>query len=193
MERRDGGTPTISTRDDAPPGLPMLTGYAALFDTPTAIRSASRSPFIEVIRPGSFLRSLVSDDDVFAYFEHNPQKRLGSRSSGTLRLWEDAVGLRFELRPIDTTASRDALAEIRAGLMRGMSFGFRVPPGGESMRRENGIAYRELTNVQLIEITLTARPAYKQTSVGIAGNSFGRSIDRDRDRRERLLRLVEAA
>jgi phage head maturation protease len=47
----------------------------------------------------------------------------------------------------------------------GCSFAFRVRPGGELWEERNGETIRTLTALDLGEITITASPAYPDTSV----------------------------
>jgi HK97 family phage prohead protease len=56
---------------------------------------------------------------------------------------------------------------VDRGDIQGCSFGFRVAPGGDRWEDVNGRMVRELLNVDLAEITLTADPAYQDTSVAI--------------------------
>jgi HK97 family phage prohead protease len=133
-----------------------LTGYAATFGT-----EASLPGFTEVIRPGAFRASLAGRD-VLALIDHNPSRLLARTKSGTLRLEEDAKGLRFELDVPDTQEGRDMLTLAERGDLGGMSFGFTVPPGGESWNGKK----RELRSVTLHEISIVhSWPAYEGTSV----------------------------
>src|SRR5690606_3218537 len=76
---------------------PTIVGYAAVFDTPTDIGGFFR----EQIRAGAFGRALQSSD-VHALFNHDSNVVLGRSRAGTLRLAEDAKGLRVEIDPPDT-------------------------------------------------------------------------------------------
>jgi HK97 family phage prohead protease len=114
-----------------------------------------------VIRPGAFAESLASGEDVIARFEHT--QILGRLSNGTLRLTEDARGLRFEIDPPDTQAGRDLLALLKRRDVKGASFVFRVRPGGDSWRREGETMVRELRSVKLVEVSPVSIPAYPAT------------------------------
>lgn len=134
-----------------------LVGVAARYGV-----EADIGPFFEVIRPGAFRASLAGQDDIAAYTDHNPERLLGRRSSGTLKLAEDARGLLFEIDVPDTSTGRDVLELARRGDCSGCSFGF-TDPVDEWRDRQ----HRELRSVRLIEISIITggAPAYPQTNV----------------------------
>ena len=133
-----------------------LVGYAALFGSPTSIGS-----FSESIRQGAFAGSLEAGRDILALVDHDPSRLLARRSSGTLRLSEDALGLAFEIDVPDTQLGRDMLALAERRDLGGMSFGFRVKK--DNWPRPN---VRELVAVELVEVSVVqAFPAYSETSV----------------------------
>lgn len=139
----------------------MLVGYAAKFNSP----SLDLGGFREIIKPGSFTRSLATGEHVRALYNHNADQVLGRVGAGTLRLTEDEVGLRFELDLPATTYARDLAALVERGDVSGCSFAFSVRPGGETWDTVNGESIRTLTALDLEEITITARPAYPDTTV----------------------------
>lgn len=134
-----------------------LSGYAATFGTEARI-----ADFTEVIRPGAFTEALKAQGDILALVDHSPSRLLARTKSGTLRLSEDARGLSFEIDVPDTQDGRDVLALAERGDLGGMSFGFRVPEGGDTWQGQR----RELIRVNLAEISVVmAWPAYPETSV----------------------------
>jgi len=136
-----------------------LTGYAARFGSTARI-----GDFVERIEPGAFRRSLESGADVVALIDHDASKLLARRASGTLRLLEDAHGLRFEIDMPATTVANDLLELVERGDVHGMSFGFRARPGGEQW--SNDRTQRTLTDVELVEISVAQSwAAYAETSV----------------------------
>lgn len=160
LERR------AATELRAASGARRLEGYAAVFDAPASIGG-----FSESIRPGAFRDSLAAGADVLALVDHDPSRLLARRSSGTLRLEEDARGLRFEIDLPDTSLGRDLLALAERRDLGGMSFGFRAQK--ERWPRPN---VRELHAVELVEVSVVqAFPAYAQTSVAARGRHLGTS------------------
>ncbi|RYF38441.1 MAG: HK97 family phage prohead protease, partial [Comamonadaceae bacterium] len=87
---------------------------------------------------------------------------LGRTRSGSLKLSEDAKGLRFELELPDTSHARDVIALAERNLLGGMSFGFVATD--ESWDGD----VRELRAVDLHEISVVqAWPAYQSTEVSL--------------------------
>jgi hypothetical protein len=118
--------------------------------------------FTEVIRAGAFSQSLASGQDILALMDHDATRVLARTRSGNLKLREDSAGLQFELSIPDTTAGRDVLALAERNDLGGMSFGFLVPPDGESWSGRT----RTLRVIDLREISVvSAWPAYPETSV----------------------------
>lgn len=151
IERRASASVTAAGR--------KLTGYIARFDTEARIGS-----FTETIKPGAFRASMDSGRDILALADHDPQAVLGRTRSGTLRLAEDAHGLRFELQMPDTQAGRDLVALAERGDLGGCSFGFTVPKGGDAWSGE----HRELRSVELHEVSIVQSwPAYAGTEIAL--------------------------
>lgn len=158
IERRS----TAELRAAGTPTSPRLHGYAAVYDS----ESQDLGGFTEVIRAGAFKRTLQDNaSDPLALVHHMPHLVLGRRSAGTLRLNEDAKGLAFEIDVPNTQTGRDILTSVQRGDIRGASFAFTVPKDGDSWNVRGGNVLRELRDVDLFEISLTAAPAYQDTQV----------------------------
>lgn len=140
-----------------------LVGYAAKFGA----TSEDLGGFRERIRPGAFAGSLRSSSGIAALYEHDSTRILGTTANGSLKLSEDDKGLRFELDVVNTSWGRDVLELVRTRTVGGCSFGFVTPKGGDVFTTEGGKTIRELVNVDLREITITSRPAYRAASVSV--------------------------
>ena len=138
-----------------------LSGYAAIFNSETDLGS-----FVEVIRNGAFRKSLEGGANIRALFHHQGDALLGTTRGGTLKLREDAKGLAFDLALPDTTHGRDLAILVDRGDVAGCSFGFKVREGGDRWELRGAQAVRELLDVELLEITLTANPAYPDADRG---------------------------
>ena len=154
LEIRSSGTLTARGK--------TLAGYAAVFNS-----EANLGTFSEVIRPGAFAKSLATGSSIRALYHHDAHALLGTTRGGTLQLREDAHGLAFELALPDTTHGRDLAILVDRGDVAGCSFGFKVPDGGDRWEQRGTVMVRELLEVELHEVTLTADPAYADTSVAM--------------------------
>lgn len=129
-----------------------LAGYAALFGR----RDAGR----DTIRPGAFARTLAERTEPLPLFwQHRPDQRIGWIES----VAEDARGLRVIAR-IDNPDG-GAGAALRRGAVTGLSFGYRA----RGFTRD--AAGRELTDIELFEISLVTRPMQHAARVHLISNS----------------------
>lgn len=139
-----------------------LIGYAAVWDAPTLIREGGRT-FTELVRRSAFARSLKAGGDVLCCFNHSPHHLLGRTSSGTLKVTADDTGLRFDVELPDTITGNEVRELASRGDLRGASFAFSVPQGGDKWSGST----RELVDVTLVECGPVVAPAYQATSVGL--------------------------
>lgn len=128
----------------------------------------------ETILPGAFDFTLKDPDrEVNLLMGHSFDKPLASRKAGSLELKDTEAFLEF-IATIPEGAERathvtDALAMLGAGLVKGVSPGFRVPPkdvvpGAATLKPEPGnpgVMIRRLSALLLYELSLVTRPAYE--------------------------------
>lgn len=137
-----------------------LTGYAAVFDA----WSEDLGGFRERLEPGAF--RTATSGDVRALWNHDPAFVLGRTTNGTLRLEEDAHGLRVEIDPPESPLYAGFLENVRRGDVTQMSFGFSVV-ADEKSYGPNGERQRVLKEVRLYEVSPVTFPAYAQTEVNL--------------------------
>jgi HK97 family phage prohead protease len=124
-----------------------FAGYAAVFDRPD--RGG------DVVRTGAFAKTLGrSAAQVPLLWQHDPARPIGRIEY----LKEDRRGLRVIARLSDGRAGREAAALLTEGAVRGLSFGYRV-------RSARGEAPRELTELDLVEISLVTLPMQPKARV----------------------------
>ena len=140
-------------------GVTTLAGYAAVFDSPTDIGGY----FTEQIAPGAFVDTIKGD--VRCLFNHQSGNVLGRTKSGTLRLWEDERGLRFEVDRPDTALGRDVGTLVKRGDVSGCSFDFRALK--QSWDDTVDPPKRTLEKVEISEVSIVTFPAYADTTVGV--------------------------
>jgi HK97 family phage prohead protease len=111
-----------------------FAGYAAVFDR---VDKGG-----DVVRPGAFARSLASARALPLLWEHR-----GAPVGSVELAREDRRGLRV----IGCVSDLRAARLLERGAIRGLSFGYRV-------RQAHGSGPRELTELELVEVSLVTFP-----------------------------------
>lgn len=135
-----------------------IGGYIAKFDKKADIYGM----FSESIRKNAFKKT-IQEADIRCLFNHDPNYPLGRNKSGTLRLEEDDIGLKFENDLPDTNIGNDLYKSIQRGDISQCSFGF-TPIKEEWRDGEQGLE-RELLEVKLFDVSPVTFPAYVDTEV----------------------------
>jgi HK97 family phage prohead protease len=143
-------------------GTRTLTGRAIVFSQ----RSQDLGGFQEVVSPGAVTETLGSKQNVLLLNNHNSSQVLASTRAGTLQLTTDAKGVGFSCK-LDTRMSfaNDLCISVERGDTAGCSFGFRTLT--DSYANYSGTLVRTLEKIELLELTVTANPAYLQTQVDV--------------------------
>jgi len=159
LERRFivDGVELRAAGDETKPSI--IAGYAAVFSQ----LSEDLGGFREQIAPGAFSKSL--GEDIRALFNHDRNFVIGRNKSKTLRLEEDARGLRVEIDPPDTTDARDLLVKMKRGDVTGMSFGFRTME--DHWDEVDGKVVRTLIEVRVFDVSVVTYPAYPQADAAV--------------------------
>ena len=174
-------------------GVTTIGGHAAVFFN----RNDPGSEFpigsgvVERIMKGAFTRSLAHPDkppggsralkdpnnppgasrDIVALAQHDNTAPIGRVSAGNLRLSQDTKGLAFEVDLPNTTVARDLAVLVGDGIINGASFGFKVRAGGQTLKAEGDRTIRELTDIDLIEVSAVTFPAFASATVGMRAES----------------------
>ena len=134
-----------------------LAGYAAIFDRPD--RGG------DVVRKGAFARSLRKMGTVAGncplLWQHEPSRPIGRIEY----LKEDKRGLRVIARLSAGAAGREAAALLKEGAVRGLSFGYRVRAAAGPSTSSGQAGLRELTELDLVEISLVTLPMQPKARV----------------------------
>ena len=120
---------------------------------------------------------------------HDFARPLANREAGSLVLTDTADALVFEASIPDDAPSWvvDAERAVAAGLMLGISPGFRVLPGGEAMVSDAGVQVRQINRAYLREISLVSNDAYTDSTVELRDDQH--DVDLDTWRRQ-LCRIL---
>ncbi|WP_010140296.1 HK97 family phage prohead protease [Oceanicola sp. S124] len=123
----------------------------------------------EVFAPRAFSHRIEAGEDVHFLSGHDFNKPLASRSAGTLTLMETDEALTMEARISPDMAQvsyvRDFLTAHAAGLIRGLSPGFKVRQGGERVEERGDAILRTVRAADLVEISAVTRPAYPDAQI----------------------------
>lgn len=148
-----------------------LRGYAAVYDVPTDKQAQFNGT--ETIARGAFDAALAAQDDVLFTIDHDPTLLLGRTSSGTLRLFSDEHGLGYELDLPNTQRGQDTREMVKRGDLRGASFTAAMDRSTIE-RTASGVVHRNFT--RLVDVCVTAMPAYVETDVAARSEGHGRSL-----------------
>ena len=158
-----------------------LAGYAAVHNQ----LSSDLGGFRERLCANCFRDSLVAGEDTKCLRDHNPVVLLGRVKNGSLRLSEDAKGLKFRVTLPDTSTARDTYALVKNGTLSDCSFAFVVDqetwdeeddPDDKSKR----ISVRSIQSIKhCLDVSFVTAPAYPGTELVTAPslNSMPRSMD----------------
>lgn len=140
-------------------------------------------PQKEVIAPRAFAYRVDDPkEDIHLLVGHSYDRPLASRGAGTLDLLDSDEALTFtaiitpEMQRVSWVS--DVMASIAAGLIVGLSPGFRIPPkravpdaekvedeGSDPANGMHNAIIRTIFAALLYEISLVTRPAYPETQV----------------------------
>ena len=143
----------LEKRKDSGKTTPVIVGHAAVFGQ----LSEDLGGFQERISNTAF--DDVLDNDVRAFFNHDPNHLLARTSSGTLKLSVDEKGLKYEFSVPDTSSGRDLLVSMDRGDITQSSFAFTVED--DSWEERDGIDIRTINKVKrLYDVSPVSIPAY---------------------------------
>jgi HK97 family phage prohead protease len=142
-------------------GKRTLSGYAAVFNS----LSEDMGGWREQILPGAFSKCLAGNPDIVCLRDHNPSMILGRTTSGTLRVTQDEVGLRFECDLPDTTQANDLVTSLERKDINGCSFGFYCTR--DNWHEDDGLEVRDVIEADVFDCSVVTYPAYPATSVSL--------------------------
>ena len=136
-------------------------------------------PVKERFKPGAFsFRLNDALAEIHLLFGHDYDKPLASKLTNTLSFTDTAIALIFEAiilpKVLETSYARDVLALIGAGLVVGLSPGFRIPPKqtvpdaetwADEDPRLGRAKIRTINEALLYELSIVTRPAYADSLV----------------------------
>lgn len=141
----------------------IIRGYASVFEPNL---SHDLGGFKEKVSNRAFDKVLESNDNVFAFYNHNSNIVFASTESGTLKLKTDERGLISEITMPNTQAAKDTIELVERGVLQDMSFGFTIEK--DSWTQTEGKYIRTIEEIKnLAEVSIVPKGAYPQTSVSL--------------------------
>ena len=121
-----------------------------------------RGKVIEVIEQRAFQRALQKVDNIDLLVDH--ERKIASTKEGTLKVWEDEIGLRAETVITD----KEVIEGARKGKLKGWSFNM-MKVVDEIEERAGKLPLRRVKDFVMTEITLALRklPVYSATSIEV--------------------------
>lgn len=152
-----------------------ITGYAILFDVPSAPFYEDEEEVIrEVIAPEAVSLELLDKSDIKMTMFHDRQLLLArsNKGSGTLSYGIDDKGVYFDFEAPDTADGDKAIELVKRGDIAGCSFAFSTRYYDRAFVEESvvhgdkvEVTYRVKVITGIYDFTLAADPAYPDTSV----------------------------
>ena len=143
----------VETRLKTKGNKKIVEGHAAVYND----LSEDLGGFREKISPGAF--DNVLDNDIRAFFNHDPNFLLARTTSGTLKVSTDKRGLKYSFEVPDTTAGRDLLVSMERGDITQSSFAFQVEKDSWSDGKTGEIRTIEKV-ARLFDVSPVSIPAY---------------------------------
>lgn len=161
--RAETGLANENSNNQAENGQNMaISGIATVFNQPSI-----KGDLTEYIDQNAL--NGVDLSNVLLLYSHDFSNILAREDSGTLKTSIQPDGLHFNAQLPDTQLGHDTYTNILNGNIRGMSFGFKIAPGGDSWSvNSQGNTIHTIHQIdQVFELSLTPIPAYTETSVQV--------------------------
>ena len=155
-------TSDLQIRSNEESGEAYIEGYFVVYNQRTELWSG----VYEEIAPTALKRSIEQEKvNVIALDNHDTRIVLGSVDSGTLELKSDSHGLYGRVKiDLEDPFAKSALRKVETGKVRGCSFGF-YPKDEKTVRNDDGTMTYRVEDADLLEVSITAFPAYPQTEI----------------------------
>lgn len=132
--------------------------------------------FREKIARGAFTKTLAKKaHDVDLLVEHDTKKILASSRNGSLKLEETESGLFLSSKLAQTSLGNDYYELVKSGILRNLSFGFRVVK--DSWESIGGEMIRTIKELDLSEVSIVRNPAYENTELSARGIDVIENVD----------------
>ena len=155
----------IERRADSANGTVFLSGICCPYNAWS--QDIGGGYFKEQFLPGAF--SNLETQDILCTVQHDINRLLGRRSSGTLVINDTPTGVHVECAMPNTTHARDLVEQVARGDIRGMSFDFISTK--DTWGTDDGIRCRTVEKATMYEVCFCPDPVYLQSTVELEQRS----------------------
>lgn len=131
--------------------------------------------FREKIARGAFTKSLSNKKDIDLLVEHDNKKILSSTRNDSLQLEESSSGLFLSAELAKTSLGNDYYELVKSGILRNLSFGFRVVK--DNWESIGGEMIRTIKELDLSEVSIVRNAAYFGTEISARGIDVIENVD----------------
>lgn len=174
--------------------IEVIEGYALKFNKDSSVLGGWVR-FIERIDTHALDNADMSN--VVATFNHDNNQILG-RTNVNLDLFVDEIGLKFKVKPTETTYARDLLANIRSGVINQCSFAFTIPEEDDAQEwvdagnSDNFDYYRSINKIEKIyDVSVVTTPAYPDTEAMIGKRSLDLLKKRQSEKEQKVIKPLK--
>lgn len=172
----------------------VIEGYALKFNKDSSVLGGWVR-FIERIDTHALDNADMSN--VVATFNHDNNQILG-RTNVNLDLFVDEIGLKFKVKPTETTYARDLLANIRSGVINQCSFAFTIPEEDDAQEwvdagnSDDFDYYRSINKIEKIyDVSVVTTPAYPDTEAMIGKRSLDLLKKRQSEKEQKVIKPLK--
>lgn len=141
-----------------------ICGYVNVVERKSRPVITPHGKVIEEIGAGAFSDALTRAGNIAMTKDHNPEAVVAETRTGSLRLYEDNIGLHYDADISDAATVQEA----REGKIKGLSFGMRnVKDTLEQRAGELPIRRIEALDLDHITLVISKTPCYSATSVEV--------------------------
>jgi HK97 family phage prohead protease len=154
---------------------PTITGHPLVYGK----WSQDLGGFRERILPGAAAKT-ISESDIRALFNHDPNFVIGRTRAGTLELSDTPKGVAMSASPPATSWASDLLISMRRKDIDQMSFAFTaIRDEWREPKKDGELFERDIAELRMYDVSVVTFPAYVQTDAQVRSVLGGAGLDFD--------------
>lgn len=146
----------------------IIDGVPIVFESPTKIKDIG-GEYTEIIKRGALDNCDMSDSRLL--YNHDISRLPYAKTPKTMQFSIEKDGLHMRATLPGTEQGRALYEAVKRGDLSGMSFGFKVPPGGDTYDPKTNT--RTINKIEkLYEVSVVPFPCYQDTTVSTEARSL---------------------